>query len=381
MTDKIRKFVERYFRSTDLIMLACCVCLSIIGILIQYTLSRSSSANTLNVSNRQFIVQIGASVIGIMAAIIISCFDYHFMAELWKLYIPASLFLVLLTFIFGVQVDETVDDKAWLKLPMGLTFQPSELLKICFILSFAYHLSKVQGNLNSPLNICLLGAHGIAPVALVHFQGDDGTAIVFAFIFIVMIVIAGLDWKYIVAGLVAIAVAAPLAWLYVLSDDQRNRFLSVYSPSFVDTQGISYQQVKSGISIGLGQLFGTGLFQKDYWYVPKMHNDFVFAFIGQAMGFAGSMLVIFLLGGLCFRSLANARHAADDLGTYICYGVFAMFFIQCFINIGMCCSVIPVIGITLPFLSAGGTSIVITYMGIGLVMSVHTHQKNSIFYG
>lgn len=359
--------------------LAFCICVSVIGIMVQYTLVNSDLAGTLGVSNRTYLVQIGASVLGIVAAVIISNIDYHFMAKLWKIYMPVSVFLVILTFFIGMQVDEDIDDKAWLRLPMGLTFQPSELLKICFILSFAYHLSKVKDQLNRPLNFLLLCLHGGFPVLLIHLQGDDGTALVFAFIFIVMLFAAGLDWKYIVAGIAAVAIAIPIVWQYFLSDDQRNRFLSVYFAEYADPLGADYQQRLSRISIGLGQLLGKGLFEEDYWYVPKLHNDFVFAFIGQAMGFVGAMFVVALLAGICIRAIMSARTALDPLGAYICYGFFAMFFFQCFVNIGMCLSVIPVIGITLPFLSAGGTSISITYLGVGLLLSVHLHRRRTIF--
>ena len=153
--------------------------------------------------------------LGLGAAVIISNIDYHFIVKLWKLYIPISVFLVVLTFFVGLQVDESVDDKAWLRLPFGLTFQPSELLKICFIMSFAYHLSKVRSEINKPLNVLLLCAHGAFPILLIHFQGDDGTAIVFAFIFIVMLFAAGIDWKYMLAGIALLAVAVPIAWQYL----------------------------------------------------------------------------------------------------------------------------------------------------------------------
>lgn len=356
-----------------------CILISALGIVSQYTLVKSNLASTLNISNRIYLVQIGASAVGLTAALVISAIDYHILAKLWKLYIPASLFLVLLTFVIGVQVDETIDDKAWLKLPMGLTFQPSELLKICFILSFAYHLSKVKDQINRPTNVILLGIHGAIPILLIHFQGDDGTALIFAFIFVVMIFSAGLSWKYIIPAIGAAIVALPLVWQYLLSDDQRNRFLSILFTEFADPLGGDYQQSRSVISIGLGQLLGKGLFGNDYLYVPKIHNDFIFAFIGQALGFVGTMILIALLSGICLRSLTCAREAYDPLGAYICYGFFAMFFFQCFINIGMCIRVFPVIGITLPFLSAGGSSIAITYLGIGLVLSVYMHRNKNIF--
>lgn len=377
---KIREMIKKYFAAVDKWLLFFCVSISAIGILCQYSLVNSNQAAILDIGTRVALVQVLASLLGISAAIILSNFDYHFMAKLWKLYMPVSVFLVILTFFIGMQVDESIDDKAWLRLPFGLTFQPSELLKICFILSFAYHLSKVKDEINKPLNLVLLCIHGAFPVILIHFQGDDGTALIFGFIFLTMLFAAGLSWKYIVAAIPVAAAAIPVVWQYFLTDDQRTRFLAVYFTEYADPLGADYQQRLSRISIGLGQLQGEGLFQEDYWYVPKMHNDFVFSFICQALGFVGALVVLSLLFGICFRAIYDAKIALDPLGAYICYGVFAMFFFQCIINIGMCISVLPVIGITLPLLSAGGTSIAITYLGIGLLLSVHVHRRRNLFY-
>ena len=377
---KLREMIKKYFTAVDKWLLFFCVSISVLGILCQYSLVNSNQAATLDIGDRVALVQVLASVLGISAAIILSNFDYHFMAKLWKLYMPLSVFLVILTFFIGMQVDESIDDKAWLRLPFGLTFQPSELLKICFILSFAYHLSKVHGEINKPTNLILLCMHGAFPVILIHFQGDDGTALIFGFIFLTMLFAAGLSWKYIIAAIPVVAAAIPVVWQYFLTDDQRTRFLAVYFPEYADPLGADYQQRLSRISIGLGQLQGEGLFKESYWYVPKMHNDFVFSFICQALGFVGALIVLSLLFGICFRAIYDAKIALDPLGAYICYGVFAMFFFQCIINIGMCISVLPVIGITLPLLSAGGTSIAITYLGIGLLLSVHVHRRRNLFY-
>lgn len=377
---KLREMIKKYFTAVDKWLLFFCVSISVLGILCQYSLVNSNQAATLDIGDRVALVQVLASVLGISAAIILSNFDYHFMAKLWKLYMPLSVFLVILTFFIGMQVDESIDDKAWLRLPFGLTFQPSELLKICFILSFAYHLSKVHGEINKPTNLILLCMHSAFPVILIHFQGDDGTALIFGFIFLTMLFAAGLSWKYIIAAIPVVAAAIPVVWQYFLTDDQRTRFLAVYFTEYADPLGADYQQRLSRISIGLGQLQGEGLFKESYWYVPKMHNDFVFSFICQALGFVGALIVLSLLFGICFRAIYDAKIALDPLGAYICYGVFAMFFFQCIINIGMCISVLPVIGITLPLLSAGGTSIAITYLGIGLLLSVHVHRRRNLFY-
>ena len=217
---KIREMIKKYFSAVDKWLLFFCISISVIGILCQYSLVNSNQASTLRITERVALVQVLASVLGLTAAIVISNFDYHFMAKLWKLYMPASVFLVILTFFIGMQVDETIDDKAWLRLPFGLTFQPSEFLKICFILSFAYHLSKVREELNRPLNLFLLCAHGAFPVILIHFQGDDGTALIFGFIFLTMLFAAGLSWKYIVAAIPVVAAAVPVIWQYFLTDDQ-----------------------------------------------------------------------------------------------------------------------------------------------------------------
>ena len=218
---KLRIAIKKYLKTVDKWLLVFCVFLSTLSVLLLYSLYQSDLAQTLRLTERTCIVQLAAMFLGLGAAVIISNIDYHFIVKLWKLYIPISVFLVVLTFFVGLQVDESVDDKAWLRLPFGLTFQPSELLKICFIMSFAYHLSKVRSEINKPLNVLLLCAHGAFPILLIHFQGDDGTAIVFAFIFMVMLFAAGIDWKYILAGIALLAVAVPIAWQYLLTDDQR----------------------------------------------------------------------------------------------------------------------------------------------------------------
>ena len=131
---KIRASIKKYLKTVDKWILLFCIFLSTLSVLLLYSLYQSNVASTLRLSERTCIVQLAAMFMGLTAAVIISNIDYHFIVKLWKLYIPVSVFLVLLTFFVGLQVDESVDDKAWLRLPFGLTFQPSELLKICFII-------------------------------------------------------------------------------------------------------------------------------------------------------------------------------------------------------------------------------------------------------
>lgn len=377
---KLLSSAANYAKRTDVVLILMCMAASGLSVLFLYSIANSNLGPVVGCYRRQFIVQAGASAIGIIGAIIISLIDYHFMAKMWKLYVPAALFMVVLTFFIGIQVDETIDDKAWIRLPFGLTLQPSELMKIAFILSFALHLARVADEISRPTNVLMLCLHAAVPMLLVRMQGDDGTLCVFLFIFLAMIFAAGIDWKYVVGGITAAALALPLVWQYALSDDQRSRFLSVYFSEYADPLGNDYQQRLSRISIGSGQVFGKGLFQDEYWYVPKVHNDFIFSFVGQAMGFVGALLVVALLAAICIKTWRTSMTAVDPLGSYICVGVFAMIFFQVLLNIGMCVSLLPVIGITLPFFSAGGTSVVITYMGVGLVLSVYNHSRKTLFY-
>ena len=130
--NKLKEFIKKYFNAVDKWLLFVCLSISTIGILCQYSLVNSNVAATLKISERVALVQIIASLLGLFAAFVISNIDYHFMTKLWKLYMPIALFLVILTFFIGVQVDETIDDKAWLKLPFGMTFQPSEKIRSLF---------------------------------------------------------------------------------------------------------------------------------------------------------------------------------------------------------------------------------------------------------
>ena len=160
---------------------------------------------------------------------------------------------------------------------LGISFQPSELLKIAFILTFALHLEKVGDDIKNIKNLLLLCLHGAFPVLLVHFQGDDGTALIFLLIFLSMLFSAGIQWRYIAIAGAALVIAAPLAWLYLMSNDQKTAYFgTVYSD--LDTNGILYQQYNAKIAIGSGGGFGEGLFIGEHVYVPEIHNDFIFFF-------------------------------------------------------------------------------------------------------
>ena len=329
-----------------------------------------------NFRPRSIQVQLAAIIVGIPVALLIANIDYRDIAKAWKIYVPASYLLLLATFVIGEARTTRLSAKRWLNIPIiNISVQPSEFLKLAFILSFAYHVYKTQDKLNHPVNILLLCVHALIPIALVQLQGDSGTALMFACIFLAMLFIAGIKAVYIIVAGVASPVIVLLAWNFLLSEMQKRRFLAILEPASTNADSTIFQQSRAALAIGSGKLTGNGIFSDSHVYVPEIHNDFIFAFIGDALGFLGCLAVIAVITLLCTKLLYNCVSAKDKQGQIICAGVFAMIFFQSAINIGMCLSILPVIGNSLPFISSGGSSILANYIGIGLALSVYKHTE------
>lgn len=364
----------QFYKKTDKLLMTLCLICSAFSV---YMLLGIQAAGF--IVPRVFATQMIATLIGIAAACFVSFFDYRFIAKLWKLYLPFAYGLVALTFFLGKQRYSYIDDKAWLEIPViGMTIQPSEILKLAFIYSFALHLEKVREHINEPPTLALLCIHGAVPTLMIVAQGDHGTAMVFVAIFASMLFAAGLHFFYIGAAAACIAVASPFVWFLILDNDKRGRIMTVLNPAS-DPTGAGWQQSLGITAIGSGQVWGKGVMNVDHQYVPEMHNDFIFSFIGESTGFIGCCAVILMLALLCLFILENARRAKDPLGRFICVGVFGMIAFQSIWGIGMCLSLLPVAGLTLPLFSAGGTSAVLTWGGIGMVLGVHRHSHAGLF--
>lgn len=368
--------IADFFRETDKLLLLLCVFASLFGCAAVYSSTRY--LETL----RPFAVQLVSLVLGIIAAIVISAFDFETFISKWYIAAAIGLIPVILTFFIGFAPGGT-DDKAWLDLGIT-TFQPSELLKISFIITFSAHLSKVQPTINKVKTLLLVCLHGAIPVVLIHFQGDDGTALVFAVMVLCMMWSAGVSWKYFASALATVAVASPLIYFFVMNDDQRTRIINLFDIEG-DVQGATYQQYMGRMALANGGITGRGflkgpLTQHISGYVPEAQNDFIFVSIGEELGLLGCLAVVILLAVICFRTIHVARICQKNSGKYICVGFFGMIFAQMIINIGMCLAVLPVIGVTLPFFSAGGTSLLCIFLGVGLVLNVYMHRNTRTIY-
>ena len=375
---KILKSIWDYIRRLDIILVLLCFTASGFSILLLYSLSENGY-----ISAGDYKTQILALALGAFCMFFLAGVDYKHLSKFWPIYTVPALALVMLLFTGLGRGVAGADDIGWLQIA-GVSVQPSEFLKIAFIMTFSRHLYKDGKNINKPTHFLLFCAHGLFPVALVSIQGDDGTALVFLSMFIVMMVIAGLSWKYILAGCVAIPTACFVAWNYLMQPHHKARFLVIFDTQMQQEEinGIFHQQYWGRIALGSGGLKGVGLFGGEYVYVPEIQNDYIFSYIGNALGFVGCLLTIILLTFIIMKIFANSLTAKDKLGKYICVGVFAMVLFHMAINIGMVLVVMPVIGIPLPFISAGGTSTLSLYIAIGLVLSVTSHRekKYHLFY-
>ncbi len=366
---KIISKIADYLRECDKILMLLCIAASSYGCIAVLSATRCTG------SLRQFLMHVIAMVVGVSAVVVISNFDYRNFSRFWPVVALLTLVPVILTFFIGYAPGET-DDKAWLYI-FGVSFQPSELLKIGFAITFGLHLSHVGAEINKFTNVILLCIHGAIPVMLIHIQGDDGTALVFLIMFISMMFAAGLKLRYWVTALILVVAAIPVIYFVIMNDDQRSRILSMFDIEG-DLLGAGWQQWRGRIALANGGIFGCGLFKGPLTQVkdaiPEGYNDFIFTCIGEELGLLGCLAVVILLLAICIKVLLVGKSTGDKFGFYICVGVFGMLAAQTVINLGMCLSILPVIGVTLPFFSAGGTSLLCLYLGIGVVMSVHMHR-------
>ncbi len=366
--------IADYIRECDKIFFSLVIASSFFGAFAILSATRSTG------KAEDFIIQLLAILLGIFVAIVISLFDYSSFLKYWYLAAAIGFIPVVLTFFIGFAPPGT-DDKAWLRI-FGFSFQPSELLKIMFLITFAAHLEAVSDKINKPSTLIPLLLHGFAPSVLIHFQGDDGTALVFAIITVCMLYSAGLNVRYFIAALGAVVVASPFVYFLVMNDDQRARIMNIFNLE-ADIQGSGYQQYRARVALANGGFFGQGYMKGDLTGVggvPEGHNDFIFTSIGEELGFLGCMAVVILLSAIALRTLMVSKMCHKKSGTYICVGFFSMLLAHIIINIGMNISLVPVIGITLPFFSAGGTSLLCLFVGVGLILSVYSHRNSRTIY-
>ncbi len=366
-----------YLKTTDMLLFFMSIGASLISFPLIYSLY-PNAIKTL----RPFYIQIVSSAVGVIFAIIISNIDYHKIEKYIKHIAIIAIVLNLLPFtpIGKDRGDDMLTNAGsgsanlnWVNI--GFTrIQPSDFLKIAFILTFSYHCSKELLEINKPKVLLKIALHALVPVSIIFIQKDYGTMSVFLFIIICMALVANTNWKVILAMGAAGAVLLMLFLTNNLPEYLLKRFYVLHHLE-EEKLGIGCQQYTGRTALGTGGIFGKGFGSKDILYsTQELHNDMIFAHIGQIFGFIGCVAVLLWVLIYCARILKIGKDAKDNLGCLICVGVFSIFFFQAAINIGMVLVICPVIGIALPFFSAGGTCSLSTYMLLGVVLSVKKHS-------
>lgn len=367
------KSIKDFFTKTDKLLWILTIGAVAYSILLISSMQRTSDYNYLQ-------SQLIAVFIGYTVAVIVSIIDYENLLKAWWLLAIIGLGMLIIVFFIGINVSGT-DDTAWVRLPGGFTFQPSELVKLVFIITFSKHLNMLQSfeKLHSLFGILSLIPHIALPVILIHMQGDDGTALVFIFMFLIMAFAGGVQLRYFLIMLLLLCAGIPLIWNYFLNDEHKNRFLALFDIDGNAMTNYGWQQYQGKVSIASGGLEGHGLYNGPRvatGIVPEQENDFIFTVAGEELGFFGCSLLILILLLILIKTLVNSTLSRDYSGKCICIGVFSMIASQTVINIGMVLGLLPVIGVTLPFFSSGGTSMLTILISIGLVQSVYSHKDS-----
>lgn len=366
--------LKKVFRETDKILLLLCFTLSAIGI-IAVSSATHSSVETGSFFSRDAKVMLIAVVAGAIIAFFISLFDYDMFLKLWFVVGIVSLGLMLILFTpLGCAPSGRDDSRCWIKITSTLYFQPSEIVKIGFVITFAAHCEKIREESISFKNVIFLCAHALVFIGLVVLSGDMGSALIFIMMFIAMIFTAGVHWVYFIIGPLLVAAVLPVAWYKVFGAIQRNRILALFYPDLYPNE--IYQQNLAEKAMQNGGLLGTGLFKGVYSKtVPECQNDMVLSVIGEEFGFIGAVVLMLVFVFLIVKIMRVGRKSNSYGARIMCSGIAFMLGSQVMVNIGMCTKLLPVIGITLPFISAGGSSSLCLYIAIGVVLSVSRHSR------
>lgn len=368
---QLRDFVHR----ADMFLFTMSVICALYGIVVIASATKSYE----NGSAQFVIVQTLALVLGMLLFIAMTVIDVDIFAQHWTWLYGLSALLLLSLIPFGAVSD--TGNNGWLRF-FGIGIQPTEIVKLAFIIVLAKQLAYLKDykNLNSVTSVAQIVGHFILMFGLILVTAQDlGSALVYFFIFAVMLFVAGVKIYWFIMGAAAIACMVPIFWTYFLEDYQRNRILAPYDSSIdPDKTGINWQQNQSKIALASGQLTGTGLgdgTQSQSNAIPGKHTDFIFAVIGEELGLIGACLVLLLLMIIVVRCIQVGLRSGSTMSMLVCFGVAATVVFQTFENVGMCIGIAPVVGITLPFFSYGGSSLFSMFAAMGLVSGIKYRPK------
>jgi rod shape determining protein RodA len=383
-----RVFNRKLLRDVDWVLYVTVLLTSLFGVVVIASASANNAYSEAPLStaileslrhNKLVQRQLLFILVGQIALLVVLTIDYQVWTGLTYPIFLGNLALLGAVLVIGSRGGAGGGAQRWIRLG-GFVLQPSELAKIAVILTMARVLERM-GKPDTLMKLLLVGAHVAVPMALIVVQPDLGTSIVFIAITVAMLYGAGLTPKLLALLAAGASVAAPLIWFKGLRNYQRLRLLVFLDPGR-DPTGEGYHLLQSIIAVGSGMVMGRGLFrgpQAQLSFLPEQQTDFVFSVIGEELGFLGTLSVIVVLFFIVYRVFRIAELAKDAYGRYIAIGVGTLLAFQAIVNTGMTAGVMPITGLPLPFLSAGGSSYLAISIGIGLVLNIGMRRRKIMF--
>jgi len=364
-----------FFTKADMLLLFLCVSTTALGTVI------ISSATRHFGESRYVWIQLAALALGIVVYILFTMIDIDIIAERREVLIIFNIVLNLLLFTpFGVEV---YGNRSWLDFPfLPFNIQPGEICKLTFIILLAKTMSTHQRTISKPGTVLRIGFEVVFMFLLVVVSSsDDGVAMMYILIFLVMAWTGGVSWVWFALGIAAVIIAAPIAWELeiggraLFDDYQKNRILMLFDETIDPLgEGVRWHTNNSLLTLTNGGVTGMGLFngtRTQLGALSQQHTDFIFSVVGEELGIIGCVFVILLLLAIVARCIFVGIKSGSYMNRQICIGIAGMMLWQLFINIGMCIGISPVIGLTLPFMSYGGSSLLTMYAAMGIISGIH----------
>ena len=369
------KTVTHYLKNTDLYLLILALICSGYGMVLIFS-ATLNPVSWQDGSTRNLFIQGAAIIMGIGAFVVMSLIDLEAMSGWWKIFVIINICLQMLLFTpLGTEVN---GQRAWLDLDVT-SLQPGELGKLIFIFTIAAHISEIREHISEWRGLFVIGLHTLIMMgAVIIASGDTGMAIQYFMIALIMLFAAGLSLKWLGLGIGLGVVSIPILWNFVLQGYQKTRILGLFDPS-IDPDA-SRQATYGKIAIGSGQVSGQGLTHgtmTQMQLVPENQTDYIFSVAGEELGLIGCLLIIGLLALLILRLFYVSYRASTSFSALLAVGVGGMFLFQVFMNIFMNVGLLPVMGLTLPFFSYGGTSVLTMYAALGIAAGVRMREKPS----
>jgi rod shape determining protein RodA len=380
---KIFRINKKLLKQLDFGIIIICIIIMLFGSLnilsaTQY-LYRSNNVASTTLNFHFLKMHLSWLVVGLFVMYLMLILDYKVIKSYANIIYWGGIFLLILNALMPVKVNGA---ESWLKIGPLPQFQPSEFVKIALIIMIAKQLDEMEGNINNIKNFLILSVYAVIPVIFLLKQPDMGMTMFFFFILLGMFFMAGLNSKAIVGGLIGVSVTIALVWNSgLIRIYQKNRLISFLYPD-LDPLGNGLQLAMSQTGIGKGGIFGTG-FLKGSWAAvgstPESSTDCIFSVVGEEWGLVGAIFLLTLYGLLIYKLVKIAKGSKDIFGMMLTAGIISMLLFSIYQNIGMNIGIMPITGLTLPFMSYGGSSIITTFICIGIVLNVGMRRKKINF--